>query len=332
MDKKEITKQIEVFYNGRTYIVTNPGEIIYDSVTSKRKIPKLRIVRILDQLNGLSEVGTKRKKYLLEKYNLTELDYYIIVVLEGDSSKLPECSYIDPKIKEKCNNKKKFRSLIPTKQNSDFFYDGCSDHVANVAAQIKQREAYKKGITGLQKADRRSKIWRYRLREHALKQIKEGKSILSANYIEINGIKRSKHQMTVSDYNETASQLNLTKEDLSIIENLILVDKYMFLNKGLSDDSCIYYLTEFRERKDVFKLGVTSNPDYRSRSKYHGLTYENFTIMFTSTREIIAEIEYKIKMKFKDYICLGNEGFSISIKDDIIKCIKEIIDSINSPI
>lgn len=76
---------------------------------------------------------------------------------------------------------------------------------------------------------------------------------------------------------------------------------------------------------DMFKLGVTANMDSRIKRGYHGLKYENISILFKSTGEIIAEIEYKVKLEFKDYICFGNEGFFLNKKDIILNYIKELI-------
>jgi hypothetical protein len=306
-----------ILYKGISYSVTSPGELIYDGEDKKH---------ILDQLNNLSKVGNKRIKYLKDKYNLSELDYYIIVVLKGDESKLPKCSYVNPKTKENCNEFKKFRSLIPTR--GEIFHDGCENHIANAAAQIKQREAYKKGITGLQKADRKSKVWRDRLREHALKQMRDGDSIFSPDNVRRKDIQKPISSIKISGYNDIFNELGIDRDNTSI-EELILVDKRMFLNKGESNDICYYYIVDF-EDSNIFKLGVTSNIDSRVKRGYHGLKYKNLSILFESTREIIADLEYNIKMAFRDSICFGNEGFSINKKSEILNYIKNIINSINN--
>lgn len=306
-------------YKGKSYTVTNPGQLIYDSDKIRNNGKPLQI---LDQLNNLSKINTrKRSSYLKRTYNLTELEYYIIVVLEGDESKLPICSYINPKTKEKCSNIRKFRSLVPSR--GDIFYDGCEHHTSNVAAQIKQRENYKKGTTGLQKADRKSKIWREKLRKHAIKQMKEGNSIFSPDSIRRKDIPKPISSIKISGYNKIFSELGIDKDNATI-EELILVDRNMFLNKGNPKDICYYYIVDFRD-SDMFKLGVTANIDSRIKRGYHGLKYENISILFKSTREIIAEIEYKVKLEFKDYICFGNEGFSLNKKDIILNYIKELI-------
>lgn len=314
MMNKKIIKYKDTIYN-----VTSPGEIIYDiNIVGKKGNP----LQILDQLDNLSVIGRKsRKKYLKNKYNLTELDYYIIVVLEGDESRLPVCSYINPKTKVKCNNPQKFRSLAPKRGN--IFYDGCEDHIINVAAQIKRRECYKKGITGLQKADRRSKTWREKLRKHAIKQMQEGNSIFSPDDIRRSDIKKPTSNIKVSGYNKIFDELNIDRNNAAI-EDLILIDKKMFLNKGNLNDTCYYYVVFFDE-SNIFKLGVTSNIDSRIKRGYHGLKYDKFSVLFKSTREVIAELEYKVKLEYKDYICFNNEGFSIEVKDEILNYIENLI-------
>lgn len=316
MNKKIIT------YKGVTYVVTSPGEIIYDlNLIGKKGNP----LQILDQLDNLSVIGRRsRVKYLKDKYNLTELDYYIIVVLEGDESKLPVCSYVNPKTKVKCNNLQKFRSLAPTRGN--IFYDGCNDHISNVAAQIKQKECYKRGVTGLQKANRRSKVWRDKLSKSAKKQMQEGNSIFSPDNIRRPDIKKPISNIKISGYNKIFTELGIDRNNASI-EDLILIDKKMFLNKGDLNDTCYYYVVFF-DNSNIFKLGVTSNIDSRIKRGYHGLKYDKLSVLFESTREIIAELEYKVKIKYKDYICFNNEGFSIDIKDEILNYIRDLIESL----
>lgn len=98
----------------------------------------------------------------------------------------------------------------------------------------------------------------------------------------------------------------------------------MFLNKGNPNDTCYYYMVSFDE-SNIFKLGVTSNIDSRIKRGYHGLKYDKFSVLFKSTREVIAELEYKVKLEYKDYICFNNEGFSIEVKDKILSYIENLI-------
>lgn len=47
----------------------------------------------------------------------------------------------------------------------------------------------------------------------------------------------------------------------------------------------------------------------------------------TGSRLEIAELEYKVKIKFKDYIILGNEAFDSKHKEEILNFINELITS-----
>ena len=263
-----------VFYKGKQYTVTCPGTIIYSKTHLVRGLRKDKRFEILDQLNQCSEIKYNnsdcgsRVKYLMTKYGLTELEYYIIVVCRGDESKLPKCSYINPYTGEVCNNPKKFRSLTPglsqrTGERLGIFHEGCEEHTNNAAAQIAQRENYKKGVTGLQKADRRSKIWREKLSNHAKKQMKDGNSIFSPDDIRDVNIPSWKEFQTnpsINYYKEIAESLGIDEYNLSI-ENCILIDKLNFLRKGNPDDVCIYYITWFEDTDKIFKLGVTIDLD-----------------------------------------------------------------------
>lgn len=207
------------------------------------------------------------------------------------------------------------------------FFFGCDNHTYHASNQISQKENYKKGITGLQKADRRSKIWRKRLSDHAHKQILEGKSIFSPDNIRDKNIPPAGLTTgSIPKYKETIKTLGL---DINIdeIENRILLDKERYLMRGNIDDICYYYITFFEETDDYFKLGVTTNIERRSKDKYLGYTYKSFKILYSANRSIIADIEYKVKLKFKDKIILGNEGFSITDKDIILEFVNGLINN-----
>lgn len=121
-----------VYYKDKMYNVTNPGELVYSTINYVRGCRTDKRFEILDQLNNCSEITYNKKgcesrvRYLETKYNLTELEYYIIVVCRGDESLLPRCTYINPYTGEKCDKPKKFRSLNPglyqrTKNERGFF-------------------------------------------------------------------------------------------------------------------------------------------------------------------------------------------------------------------
>lgn len=326
-----------VRYKGKTYTVTNPGEIIYSltkTVSGCRHDMRPEIVDQLDNNKELVYTQTRksRRKYLEDKYGITELDYYIIVVCLGDESKLPRCSYQNPYTGEICNEIKKFRSLTPKKSQRTgnrlgIFHDGCENHCNRAAAQISQKDNYKKGVTGLQKADRTSKEWRKKLSDSAKRQILSGKSIFSPDDIRDKNIKSVKEFNTnpsIDFYKLTAKRLGLDIDNLSI-DNCILIDKENFLRKGSLNDNCFYYITTFKETSEYFKLGVSVDINKRSNKPYHGYTYDKCEVIFSSTRETIAEIEYQVKLKFKDLISLGNEAFRMTDKEIIMSFIDELL-------
>lgn len=310
-------------YKGKQYKVTNPGELIYETKLITKYGRTFNTYRLLDQLQELKPIGNCSKIYLKKTYGLTELDYYIIVVLRGDIEKLPKCTYINPYTGEICNEPAKFKgSLI--KYKDKLFCDGCNKHSINAAAQNSQREAYKKGITGLQKADRSSKVWKEKLRQHALKQMEEGNSIFSPDEIRKPGIPKPISSIKISGYNLIAEKLGI-EPNTATIEELILIDRENYLRKGEPDDICIYYLAYLENEPKTIKLGVTTDLSARSKKGYHGKEYIKTEILFEGTRVQVSNIEYEVKMKFKDSINLGNEGFSLDIEKEIREFIKELI-------
>lgn len=152
----------------------------------------------------------------------------------------------------------------------------------------------------------------------------EGNSIFSPDEIRKDTIKKPISAIKISGYNELFSEFNIDRNNCSIDE-LILIDKEMFLKKGNSEDICYYYIATLEGRDEIFKLGVTSSIESRNKKGYQGIKYKSLEVLYTSTRINIAEIEYNVKLKFKNYIIFGNEGFDNSIKDEIINYIKEII-------
>jgi hypothetical protein len=331
-------KTIEVIYKNRKFNVTQPGKLVYSTVTFVKGCRTDKRMEIVDQLNGCKELTEwryrSREGYLKEYYDITERDYYIIVVCLGDENKLPRCTYTNPYTGEKCTQFKEFRSLTPMKfqrtgRRAGIFFDGCKDHKNNAAVQNAQRENYQRGVTGLQKADRRSKVWREKLRKSAKRQMERGDSIFSPDSVRRPDIKSCKECVanpSISSVKEVIADLGLVDHDLSV-ENCILIDKLNYLRKGSPDDTCYYYIAEFEGDSSYFKLGVTINLNKRINRDYHGFRYKNPTTLMTGTRIEIADLEYKVKMKFKEYIVLGNEGFDLKYKDEILEYINELITS-----
>ena len=60
---------------------------------------------------------------------------------------------------------------------------------------------------------------------------------------------------------------------------------------------CYLYITDLDN--DRFKIGATKNLDNRAnKNRYHKMKYQKPKIIFISTRDIIADLEYDIKLKF----------------------------------
>jgi hypothetical protein len=103
----------------------------------------------------------------------------------------------------------------------------------------------------------------------------------------------------------------------------------MFLNKGDLSDICEYYIVELKN-STAFKLGVSRDTSSRIDLRgYHGFDYGESKILVKATREKIAELEYNVKMEFRDFIIVGNEGFSIEKKEEILSFIQEQIKILN---
>ncbi|MBP3732109.1 MAG: hypothetical protein J6I84_02565 [Bacilli bacterium] len=166
---------------------------------------------------------------------------------------------------------------------------------------------------------------------HAKKQMEEGNSIFSPDDIRNENLPSWKNFQvfpSINHYKDIAISLGMDEYNLSI-ENCILIDKINYIRRGNPEDICIYYLTYFEETSDYFKPGVTIDLKERSNTDYHGYKYKTPEILFTSSRLIIAEIEYEVKLKFKDFIVLGNEAFDIKHKDEILEYIEERINYYN---
>lgn len=333
----DVNKTEIVIYKNKKYTVTNPGELVFSKTRRITKSKDKETFEIVDQLNNCSEIKNYRRVYLMNTYGITELEYYIIVVLRGDETQLPKCEYISPYTGEICNNPKKFRTLVPgvyqkTGNKQDIFFCGCVEHSLNAAAQKSQTENYIRGVTGLQKADRNSRAWREKLSAHAKKQMEEGRSIFSPDNIRdksIPGVDTFRLNATgIGMYEDIANRLGISILDFKDpLEYWIFLDKEYYIYRGNPEDVCHYYITMFEENDTLFKLGVTNDLETRSIGySYHGMTYLNPSILFTSSRKIIANLEYDVKLYFKNKIKLGHEAFSVQDKDEILKFINERID------
>ena len=170
-------------------------------------------------------------------------------------------------------------------------------------------------------------VWREKLRQHALKQMEEGNSIFSPDEIRRPDIPKPISSVKISGYNLTAKKLGI-EPDTATIEELILIDKENYLRKGEPNDVCIYYLAYLKNEPNIIKLGVTTDLLARSKKGYHGKEYIKTEVLFEGTRVQVANVEYEVKMKFKNSISLGNEGFLLDVEKEIRDFIEELISKI----
>ena len=285
-----------VKYKGVEYNVISPGEFLKDEKGY-----------LLDQLSPkLQKMGRYRSVYLKKVYNLTEYDYYIIVMYLGNEDLIPICEY------EGCNNKKQFNHLLATKKEPIFELGCCSKHTRILINRISGKRLVEEGRSPILKAlaapiteERRRKS-----RENALKQVSEGRHPWQ------------KENRCSKIAGNPVVQHNMGFEDFIAFER----DSYKA--KGNLDDQCCLYIT-FLTDKEMFKIGVTNNLNNRAKYEYHGLKYVNPVSILDSTREIVSELEYSIKLHFKSFIVLGTETFSIKIYQEVVSYINSEIDKLN---
>lgn len=97
----------------------------------------------------------------------------------------------------------------------------------------------------------------------------------------------------------------------------------VFMNKGLPDDLCVFYITEVPD-SDLIKIGITSNIEYREfMNSISGFIYTNTECIVVSTRIKIADLEMNAKIDLHDISVQGLEYFNKSDK-------YKILDYINS--
>lgn len=303
---------MEVTYKEKHYDVTNPGELLKDSKGY-----------LLDQLDDkLPSMGRYRRQYLYTKYNLTELDYYIIVMLSGSEDNLPKCEF------EGCECHKQFNSLLITAKEPIFEIGCCKEHTRILTNRISGRRLIAEGRSPIFKAIAAMKIddaFREQRRQAALKQVANGKhpwqeGNRSKKILDAQETLRNNLQHNSVEYS-TASKT---------LDDILLNDKITYENRGDENDICYLYITYLDNHPDLVKIGVTIDINSRTKTKYHGGHYINPRILYKSTRIIISNLEYEIKKNFKKDIKLGTESFSKTLENDIIKFIEEQIKFIES--
>lgn len=311
-----------VNYKGIDYHVTNPGEIMFNE--------KGYLINQLD--TSLPSFGRYWSKKLTELYNLSELDYYIIVVLMGDETKIPRCQWDD------CNEPCEFVGLTYKKQKyNDFFKRGCcKSHTLKVRSRELLNNRYKSGwlpppsfeeYWTPERKDKVSKGVRRSVKEGThpwllknsaekrQKLIAEGKNKM-VNMARLRSAARKGEFLDIFD-----------PEKMKDIEYVLYSERESFKYRldGTPEDECYFYLAYLDG--DRFKIGVTKNCEKRFRQYYHGLQYKEPKILYTAKRFEIAEIEYKVKKQFLGKVVLGTETYSINDLEEIMEYINSLINN-----
>lgn len=305
---------ILVTYNDKTYTVYNPGKLIKDDSDKY----------LLDQLNkNLPKMGRYRKVYLKTHYDLTEYDYYIIVVLSGDVNKLPKCEF------EGCNNPKHFNQLVDIKKEPMFEIGCCKEHTRILTNRISGRRLVEQGISPIFKALAAPKTeeTREKHRLAALKQVELGTHPwISKNRGDLDEKIKNSGNKLYKSWTSFMELKDLDGNNLDIFDpekmkdiNYVLTsERDSFKFRGNAEDICIFYVS-FLSDETKFKVGATTNLKRRALMPYHGLKYVDPKPIYTSTRLVIADFEYEVKSKFIKRVVLGTETFPISIYQEVME-------------
>lgn len=300
-----------ITYKDKEYTVYNPGEILFGR---NKKI-------LLDQLlDGVTPIPRKKlggiKPYLFDKYNLTQEEYHFIVVQLADVNNIPKCPI--------CSKPRKLISIVKG-------YDlTCGSNECIVShKEITKR---KPGGAYERNHDLRSKI----SRNICIEQIKNGTHNFQnpdgswkSKEVQDNLVKQNKHHwLSCNGYSEIARERNLKWNELGINpfqSNFVTLkaDLKYFLSLGNPEDSCSFYESKPIGNDSVFKIGVTS--DLSRRSNFRGeRCYSEITELYSGTRSEVAEIEYKVKLKFYGKAVKGTETFPVEMRDEILNYAKSL--------
>lgn len=306
-----------VYYKGKKYNVWGLGSIVRNDQG-----------QLMDQLDETESkcMGAKQNKYLRDKLGLTQRDYYIIVVLSGDENKIPDCPY------KGCKNKVKFGSLS---LNERLLCRGCCEkHSRSLAESENNSIKIKNGTHNLLSRNRSKhflkggEYYSSVARDRAIKQVEDGNHPWAGE----NGTSlfhRRVEEGSIFLFNTEFSS-NLQKERMSkgihqfqMKEVDIKADRSFFLNKGSLTDTCYFYIAMVEGDSDNIKIGATEDPEYRSHF-HHMKSYESIEIIRTGDRTYIANLEYNVKLKFKDFTSKGTETFPKEMKDEILEFINTL--------
>lgn len=308
--------KVLVKYNNKEYYVTNPGELL----RSEKNY-------LLDQLRDDTPcMGRYHVEYIKKNYNLSDYEYYLIVVCYGDESNIPRCGV------EGCNNPKKFNLLGVTKKVPTLALGCCEKHSRAIKGRIEYEEQLKNGCTNISKAHRMEFTDEMRKQRsiNARKQVENGTHpFLRQNSIELRKrlIEEGKNPIinmwrARDKLKELSTKLDIfDPSKMSDIEYVLCSERDSYKYRGDFEDECYFYITMLDD-KSKFKIGVTRDMNKRSKDYYHNHKYVNPVIMYTGRREIIADLEYIVKKQFIHKVVLGTETYSINDYDEILEFIK----------
>lgn len=244
----------------------------------------------LDQLSEEDNVWFyKKDKYLMETYGITLQQYYN-VCMYGSVFRTPLCKYCgnDLQFRELsygyypvCRNKecksryrsegdwlrtesmKEVHSKLFTKYNNEVKWkDKTKEDRRIINSKWRNKNVYSKGLTSLVSKTRRIRNSIINLSNKLI-----GKNLYHAFR---------------SSWNKSNAYLSISK-----------FVKYSFLLKGNLDDVCYFYIATSNEGD--FKYGVTVDILERKRLG----NYRNIKCILKSTRLIVAELEYQVKINLK---------------------------------
>lgn len=311
-----------VKYNNKEYYVMCSGELLRNEKNY-----------LLDQLKEDTPcMGRYHVEYIKKNYNLTDYEYYLIVVCNGNEDDIPRCEF------DGCNKPKKFNLLGITKKVPILALGCCEEHSRSIKAKNqyqKQKELMDSGediMPNIYKCHDRiyTEEDRKKRSEQTLKQVREGrhpwtrenskdlrKRLIDEGKNPIVNMWRSRDSLKYQP------ELNIyDSSKMKDIEYVLCSERDSYKYRGDINETCYFYITMLSD-PDKFKIGVTTNIYNRSvKTRYHGIKYINPIIMYSGTREIVSDLEYVVKKQFIKKVVLGTETYSIKDYNDILEFIK----------
>lgn len=245
---------------------------------------KLSKQMYLDQLSGSVKVHSSYfKEYILSEYNLTEKEYYNIVI------------YGDINYKRLCKNCGRELPFLGLNLNPDRSYRYYCNAKCETSYRINTNTYH------FQK-DNRYKI--PSMIEHDINASIRGKERFK------NGI-----------------------HEFQNIDNTLLMSKNQFLrifkdNRGYLRAKLYWALLGGEDNSEYFKIGVTTSSlnSRKNHIREGSIPYRTIHLLYEGDIDLIANLEYKIKIKFKEYrICPSTEIFPINKFREIISYLSDIL-------